>query len=106
MVVNSIDEASNVTSFIWTDDETFGRVRGSEKCHHAIPIIVFSVFQEINVSNVLCDYCQVSNASICFHSESISIQQRKSIKANNYHNNVGVQMKMEERTLTLHVDQK
>lgn len=76
VVVDSIDKASNVTSLIWTDDETFRRVRGSEECHHAISIIVFSVFQEVNISDILCDYCQISNASICFHGESISTQYR------------------------------
>lgn len=105
MVVDSIDESSNITSLIRTYDETFRSVGSSEKSHHAVPIIMLAMFQEVDISNILCDDCQISNASICFHSESISIRKQKQLGIAALPKKHKMSMK-HGRIPTLHVDQK
>jgi hypothetical protein len=50
MIVNAIDKACNISTFIGTDDKAFRWVSGQKKGHHTITIIMFSVFNVIHVT--------------------------------------------------------
>jgi hypothetical protein len=50
MIVNAIDKASNISTFIRADDKAFGWVSCQKKGHHAITIIMFSVFDVIHIT--------------------------------------------------------
>ena len=55
-------------------------IRSGKKCHNAIPIIIFTFPQVVNISNIFCDYCQVFYPFICLNSEPARIEAKESIQ--------------------------
>ena len=73
MVVDAADETCDVTAFVRANNEALRRIRGMEESHHAVSIIVIvSVAQIINITNILCDYSQVFNTPISLYCEPVS----------------------------------
>lgn len=72
MIIDSVDEARNVTMLVGTNDKAFWRCSCWKQCHCAVSIVIFAVLQIINISNIFCDYCQIPYVFISLNCEPVN----------------------------------
>lgn len=70
MIVNTVDKASNVSTFIRADDETLGWICCQEKSHDTITVIMFPILNVIHIARVFSNKCHILNWAISLYSKT------------------------------------